>query len=138
MVKLLVQTGFQCFDFARFHAYALKISDFLELKNLRIQLEKVSFYALLLNIFARFYRNFDIITLHRFQTTYQNLFSKFDLDCQKITINCVPTANVVGFLTPKHGLKKFKKSRSIWIFVLSNFETFQSLCVYSDVYKLQW
>ena len=46
------------------------------------QLEKVIFYSIFLNIFVRFYRNFDIITLHRFQTTYQNLFSKFDLDPQ--------------------------------------------------------
>ena len=29
--------GFQCFGFARFHAHALKIGDFLESKNLTIK-----------------------------------------------------------------------------------------------------
>ena len=33
--------------------------------------------------------------------TYQN--SKFDLDPQKIAINCVPPANFVDFFTSKHG-----------------------------------
>ena len=28
--------GFQCFDFVRFHAHALKIGDFLESKNSRL------------------------------------------------------------------------------------------------------
>ena len=75
--------------------HALKISDFLETRNSRLLLEKFNFYSVFLNVFVRFYRNFDIITLHRFQ----NIFLKFNLDPQKIAINCVPPANVVGFLT---------------------------------------
>ena len=96
--------GFQCFDCGHFHAHRLKIGNIFESKNLKLLLENVSFYSIFLNVFVRFYRNFDIITLHRFQMTYQNLFSKSDLDSQKIAINCVPSSNVVGFFfTPKHG-----------------------------------
>ena len=78
---------FQCFDFSRLHAHPLKIRDCLKSKNLRLLLEKVSFYSILLNVFVRFYRNFEIITLHRFQITYQNLILKFDLDPQEIATN---------------------------------------------------
>ena len=55
------------FKCCSFYVHVLKIGDFLESKNSSLQVEKVSFYSISLNLFVRFYENFDIITLHRFQ-----------------------------------------------------------------------
>ena len=80
--------GFQCFDFGIFMCIACSR------KRLVLTL------YILLNVFVRYYRNYDIITLNRFQTKYQSLLSIFR-SLENGHILSVPQANVVGFFDSK-------------------------------------
>ena len=81
-----------------FYVHALKIGNFLESKNLRLQLEKVSFYSIFLDVFVRFYRNFD---MYNNPTQVSKNISIFILKIRSRSLEnhhklCAP-ANVVGF-----------------------------------------